>query len=102
MPNNKGHFTLVSDASRIACGAAIYQEQRGRLRLVRYNPKKSPAAAIRYSISELELCGQAVNIPSFNHILRCTDFTVITDHSALWYILNAKKRTSCFKAQETY
>ena len=37
MPNNKGHFTLVSDTSEIACGAALYQEQRGRLRLVGYN-----------------------------------------------------------------
>ena len=29
MPNNKGHLTLVSDTSAVACGAALYQEQRG-------------------------------------------------------------------------
>ena len=91
MPNNKGHFTLVSDTSGVACGAALYQEQRGRLRLVGYNSKKLPPAAIRYSISELELCGLAVNIHSFKHILRNTEFTVIIDHSALLYILNAKR-----------
>ena len=28
MPNNKGHFTLVSDTSGVACEAALYQEQR--------------------------------------------------------------------------
>ena len=28
MPNNKGHFTLVSDTSGVACGADLYQEQR--------------------------------------------------------------------------
>ena len=50
-----------------------------------------PPAAIRYSISELELCGLAVNIHSFKHILRNTNFTVNIDHSALLYILNAKR-----------
>ena len=91
MPNNKGHFTLVSDTSWIACGAPLYQEQRGKLRLVGYNFKKLPPALIRYSISELELCGLAVNIHSFKYILRNTEFTVIIDHSALLYILNAKR-----------
>ena len=50
-----------------------------------------PPAAIRYCISELELCGLAVNIHSFKHILRNIDFTVVIDHSALLYILNAKR-----------
>ena len=90
-PNNKGHFTLVLDTSGVACGAALYQEQRGKLRLVGYNSKKLPPAAIRYSISELELCGLAVNIHSFKHILRNTEFTVIIDHSACLYILNVKR-----------
>ena len=90
MPNNKGHFSLVLDTSGVACGVALYQEQRGRLRLVGYNSKKLPPAAIRYSISELELCGLAVNIHIFKNILRNTEFTVIIDHSALLYILNVK------------
>ena len=29
MPNNKGHFTLVSNTIAVACGAALYQQQRG-------------------------------------------------------------------------
>ena len=76
MPNNKEHFTLLSDTSRVACGAVLYQEQRGKLRLVGYNSRKLPPAAIRNSISELELCGLAVIIHSFKHILRNTQFTV--------------------------
>ena len=55
MPNNKGHFPQVSDTSRVACGAALYHEERSRLRLVGYNSKKLPPASIRYSISEYEL-----------------------------------------------
>ena len=51
-----------------------------------------PPAAIRYSISELELCGLTVNIHSFKHTLRNTEFTVIIGHSALLYVLNAKRK----------
>ena len=54
IPNNKGHFTLVSDTSGVVFGAALYQEQKSRLRLAGYNSKKLPPAAIRYSISELK------------------------------------------------
>ena len=61
MPNNKGHFTLVSYTSGVVCGAALYQEQRSMLRIVGYNSKKLPPAAIRYTIIELELCGLAVS-----------------------------------------
>ena len=32
IPNNKGHFTLVSDTSGVACGTALYQEQKDVLR----------------------------------------------------------------------
>ena len=30
MPNSTGHFVLVSDTSKVGCGAALYQNQRGR------------------------------------------------------------------------
>ena len=94
MPNNKGHFILVSDTSRVACGTALSQEQRGRLMLVGYNSNMLPPTAIKYRISELKLCEVIVNIHSFKHILRNIDFTVIIDHYALLYILNAKNNLS--------
>ena len=72
----------------------FYQEQIGRLKLVGYNSKKLPPAAIRYCISELELCGLAFKIHSLKHTLRNTDFTEIIDHSALLYILSAKENLS--------
>ena len=47
IPNNRGHFTLVSDTSGVACGTGLYQEKKGRLKLVGYDSKKLPPAAIR-------------------------------------------------------
>jgi len=91
MPNLTGHFTLVSDTSKLATGAALYQEQKGELCLVAYNSKRLPEAAQRYSISELELLGLTMNIASFKHYLRGVHFSVAIDHSALVYIMNSKK-----------
>ena len=91
MPNLTGHFTLVSDTSKLATGAALYQEQKGELHLIAYNSKRLPEAAQRYSISELELLGLTINIASFKHYLRGTHFSVVIDHSALVYIMNSKR-----------
>ena len=91
MPNLTGRFTLVSDTSKLATGAASYQEQQGVLRLVAYNSKQLPEAAKRYSISELELLGLTINIASFKHYLKGENFSVVIDHSALVYIINSKK-----------
>ena len=43
-----------------------------------------------YSFSELELCGLAINIASFSHLLKRVDFDVIVDHLALTHIIKSK------------
>ena len=91
MPNNEGHMVLVSDTSKIACGSALYQEQKGRYRLIAYFYKKLPLSAQRYSISELELTGIYANVTAFKHLLRNSNFTLYCDHSALVHIMNGKK-----------
>ena len=90
-PNQTGHFTLASDTSKIATGAALYQDHKGIDRIVAYNSKRLPEAASRYSISELELLGLTINITSFKYYLMTVHFTVIIDHSALVYIWKSKK-----------
>ena len=91
MPNNEGHIVLVSDTSKKACGSALYQEQKGRYRLIAYFSKKLPLSAQRYSISELELTGIYANVTAFKHLLRNSNFTLYCDHSALVHIMNGKK-----------
>ena len=51
MPNSTGHFVLVSDASKLGRGAALYQNQRGKYHLVAYYSKRLPKAVANYSIS---------------------------------------------------
>ena len=91
MPDSGGHMVLVSDTSKIACGSALYQEQKGKYRLIAYFSKKLPLSAQRYSISELELTGIYANVLAFKHLLRNVHFTLYCDHSALVHIMNGKK-----------
>ena len=91
MPHSEGHMVLVLDTSKIACGSALYQEQKERYRLIAYFSKKLPLSAQRYSISELELTGIYANVLAFKHLLRNVHFTLYCDHSALVHIMDGKK-----------
>ena len=90
MPNKTGRFHLYSDASKFATGSALYQIQNGKLKLIAYVSKRLPEAAKSYSITELELCGLAINIASFSHLLNRVDFDAIVDHLALTHIIKSK------------
>ena len=70
MPNCKGRFHLYSDTSRFVAGSASYQIQNGKPKLIAYATKRLPEAARSCSITELELCGLAINIASFSHLLK--------------------------------
>ena len=90
LPDGKGRFYLYSDTSKYATGSALYQIQNGKPKLIAYASKRLPEAARNYSITELEMCGLAVNITSFAHLLKKVDFDAIVDHLALVHILKSK------------
>ena len=62
----------------------------GKPKLIAYASKRLPEAARNYSITELELCGLAINIASFSHLLKRVDFDAIVDHLALTHIIKSK------------
>ena len=90
LPDNKRRFHLYSDTSKFATGSALYQIQNGKQKLIAYASKSLPKAARNYSITELEMCGLAINIVSFAHLLKKVDFNVIMDHLALMHIIKSK------------
>ena len=73
-----------------ATGSALYQIQNGKPKLIAYASKRLPEAAKSYSITELELCGLAINITSFLHLAKRVDFAAIVDHLALKHIIKSK------------
>ena len=90
MPNKTGRFHLYSDTSKFGTGSALYQIQNGKPKLIAYMSKRLPEATKSYSIRELELCGLAINIASFLHLLKRVDFDAIVDHMALTHIIKSK------------
>ena len=90
IPNKTGRFHLYSDMCKFATGSALYQIQNGKPKLIAYASKRLPEAAKSYSITELELCGLAINIASFSHLLKRVDFDAIVDHLALTHIIKNK------------
>ena len=49
-----------------------------------------PEAAKNYSITELEMCGLAMNIAIFSHLLKKVNFDAVVDHLAITRIIRSK------------
>ena len=64
--------------------------QNGKPKLIAYASKRLAEPAKHYSTTELELCGLAINIASFAHLLKRVDFDGIVDHLALTHIIKSK------------
>ena len=90
MPNKTDRFHLYSDTSKFATGSALYQIQNGKPKLIARVSKRLPEAMRSSSITELELCGLAINIASFSHLLKQIDFDAIVDHLDLTHIIKSK------------
>ena len=80
LADEKGRFHLYSDTRKYATGSALYQIQNGKPKLIAYASKRLPEAVRNYSITELEMCGLAINIATFAHLLKKVDFDAIVDH----------------------
>ena len=90
MPDRKGRFLLYSNTSKLATVSALYQVQDGKPKLIAYVSKGMPEAAKNYSITELEMCGLAIDIASIAHLLKRVDFDAVVDHLAITHIMKSK------------
>ena len=90
LPNRHGCFQLYSDTSKFATGSALYQIQNGQPRFIAFAIKRMPEAAENYSITKLEMCGLAMDIATFSHLLKKVDFDAIVDHLAITHIMRSK------------
>ena len=94
MPDKRGRFLLYSDTSKHATGSALCQVQNGKPKLIAYVSKRMPKAARNYSITELEMCGLAINIASLAHLLKRVDFDAIVNHLAITHIMKSKMESA--------
>ena len=69
-------------------------------KLISYASKRLPEAARNYSITELELCGLAINIASFSCLLKRVDFDALVDHLALTHIIKSKVESATVRKKK--
>ena len=94
MLNTTGRFNLYSDTSKFATGSALYQIQNSKPKLITYVSKRLTEAKRNYSITDLELCGLAINIASFSHLLKRVDFDAVVDHLTITCIIKSKAESA--------
>ena len=90
MEDKRGRLLLYSDTSKFSTGSILYQVQDGKPKLIAYASKRMPEAARNCSIAELEMCGLAISIASFAHLLKRVDFGAVVDHLAITHIMKSK------------
>ena len=101
-PNTNGRFHLYSNISKFATGSALYQIQNGKLKLIMYTSKRLTEAARNYSITELELCGLAINIACFSHLPKRVDFNGIIDHLSLTHIIKSRAEPATIRIKRLW
>jgi hypothetical protein len=86
MPTVDGQFTLDTDASDIAIGAVLSQDQNGVERVIAFASKGLSKTERNYSVTRRELLAIVYYLKYFRHYLVNVKFRVRTDHSALVWL----------------
>jgi transposase InsO family protein len=90
-PNYEKPFVIHADASDIGVGGVLSQEQpEGGEKPCAYFSAKLSGAERKYTTTEKECLGVLLSIENFRPYVEGTKFTVVTDHSALLWLLKMK------------
>uniref|UniRef100_A0A3P9L7F3 Gypsy retrotransposon integrase-like protein 1 n=1 Tax=Oryzias latipes TaxID=8090 RepID=A0A3P9L7F3_ORYLA len=85
-------YILHTDACRQGLGAALYQEQEGRLRVIAYASRGLSKSEQNYPTHKLEFLALKWAVcEKFHDYLYGCKFTVLTDNNPLTYVLTSAK-----------
>lgn len=85
-------YVLHTDACSAGLGAALYQEQEGKLRVIAYASRGLSKSEKNYPVHKQEYLALKWAIcEKFKDYLYGTDFTVFTDNNPLTYVLTSAK-----------
>ena len=71
----------------------LFQKQGDEWVVISYHPRRLPASAKNFGVTELELTGLLVNIHGFMQLLCNCYFEVLVGHKAIEYMVKSKTET---------
>ncbi|KAE9173564.1 hypothetical protein PF004_g26934 [Phytophthora fragariae] len=86
-------FRLVTDASKVGLGACLIQDHGEGWQPVAYASKVNSTTEANYGITELKCLAVVWSIELFRPYLYGRRFTIITDHSALKWLMTSPNLT---------
>lgn len=90
-PDFRRPFTIHCDASMYGIGACLMQkDENGNDKAICYFSKKLSKAQKNYSVTELECLAVVLAVEKFRPYVELQEFSVITDHSALKWLMGQK------------
>ncbi|GMF18400.1 unnamed protein product [Phytophthora fragariaefolia] len=90
-PDYRLPFKLTTDASKTGLGAVLSQDQGSGDQPVAYASKVNSPLVAKYNISELECLAVVWAVRLFRPHLYGRNFTIVTDHVALKWLMSAKE-----------
>jgi len=96
-PDWNKRFYLFTDASSIGLGAILFQQDdQGRERVICYASSGTRGAEQNYGATKLECLAVIWAIDKFRWYLLGAEFTIVTDHSALQWLIFKKEPRGIF------
>lgn len=95
-PNFQDPFILHTDACAQGYGAVLTQIRNGQERVISYASKGSSHTESKYGATQLELKALVWAVRHYHHYLIGRKFQIVTDHSALKWLLNKKDLKGLF------
>lgn len=87
-PNWSLPLHISSDASDLAIGVALGQEENKQSYVIYYISKKNSFVELSYTVTEKDFLAVSFAINKFRHYMTGYEVFVHTDHSAMKYLMN--------------